>query len=74
MHFLIHLPDDLADRFNAIVLKRSHSAYIADLLNQALPEQDNVLYKLAMEVEKDAGVKELESDWVVTIGEGLEVL
>ncbi len=72
MQVLIHLPDDLADRFKANVPKRSRSAFIADLLSQALPEQDNALYKLAMEVEKDAGAAELESNWAVTIGDGLE--
>jgi hypothetical protein len=72
MQVLIHLPDDLADRFKSTVPKRLRSAFIADLLSKAIPEQEDTLFKLAMEVENDPGVSELESDWEVTVGDGLE--
>ncbi len=72
MQVLIHLPDDLADRFKATVPKRLRSAFISDLLNKAIPEQDDALFKLAMEVENDPSILELESDWEVTMGDGLE--
>ena len=72
MQVLIHLPDDLADRFKSTVPKRLRSAFIADLLSKAIPEQEDALFKLAMEVENDPGVSELESDWEATVGDGLE--
>ena len=72
MQVLIHLPDDLANRFKATVPKRLRSAFIANLLSKAIPEQEDALFKLAMEVENDPDVSELESDWKVTIGDGLE--
>jgi hypothetical protein len=52
--------------------KHSHNAFFSKLFDQVLPEHE--LYKLAMEVETDACVAELESDWAVAIGEGLEEL
>jgi len=48
------------------------SAFIADLLSKAIPEQENALFELAMEVENDPGVSEHESDWEVTVGDWLE--
>ena len=72
MQVLVHLPDDLANRFKATVPKRLRSAFIANLLGKAIPEQEDALFKLALEVENDPSVSELESDWKVTIGDGLE--
>jgi metal-responsive CopG/Arc/MetJ family transcriptional regulator len=72
MQVLVHLPDDLANRFKSTVHKRLRSAFIADLLNKAIPEQEDALFRLAMEVENDTGVSELESEWKVTVGDGLE--
>jgi len=72
MQVLVHLPDDLADRFKSTIPKRLRSAFIADLLSKAIPEQEDALFKLAMDVESDSGVSELESDWEVTVGDGLE--
>jgi hypothetical protein len=72
MQVLVHLPDDLADRFKSTIPKRLRSAFIADLLSKAIPEQEDALFKLAMAVENDTGVSELESDWEVTVGDGLE--
>jgi|APDOM4702015191_1054821.scaffolds.fasta_scaffold340693_2 hypothetical protein len=72
MQVLVHLPDDLADRFKSTIPKRLRSAFIADLLSKAIPEQEDALFKLAMAVENDPGVSELESDWEVTVGDGLE--
>jgi hypothetical protein len=72
MQVLVHLPDDLAYRFKSTIPKRLRSAFIADLLNKAIPEQEDALFKLALAVENDPGVSELESDWEVTVGDGLE--
>ena len=72
MQVLVHLPDDLADRFKSTVPKRLRSAFIADLLSKAIPKQEDALFRLALEVENDPGVSELKSDWKVTVGDGLE--
>ena len=72
MQVLVHLPDDLANRFKSTVPKRLRSAFIANLLGKAIPEQEDAFFKLALEVENDPSVSELESDWKVTIGDGLE--
>jgi hypothetical protein len=72
MQVLVHLPDHLADRFKSTVPKRFRSAFIADLINKAIPEQEDALYQLALDVESDSSISELESDWEVTVGDGLE--
>jgi len=72
MQVLLHLPDDLAARFKAAVPKKSRSAFVAALLAKALPEQDDALYQLALEVEGDSELSALTDDWDVTAGDGLE--
>ncbi len=72
MQILVHLPDDLANKFKSFVPKRQRSAFITELLTKAIPDQDDALFKLAMEVENDPGIVELEQDWEVTVGDGLE--
>ncbi|MDD5272117.1 MAG: hypothetical protein PHU14_05300 [Methylovulum sp.] len=72
MQVLVHLPDDLANRFKSTVPKRLRSAFIADLLSKAIPEQEDELFKLAMAVENDPSISELESDWEITVGDGFE--
>ncbi len=44
MQILAHIPDDLAARFKATVPSRQRSAFIADLLRKALPEEDDALF------------------------------
>lgn len=72
MQILVHLPDDLAGKFKAFVPKRQRSSFIAELLTKAIPDQDEALFRLALEVENDPGIVELERDWEVTVGDGLE--
>lgn len=43
MQVLLHLPDDLAARFKAALPKKERSAFVAELLTKALPEQDDTL-------------------------------
>ena len=72
MQVLLHLPDDLAARFKAAVPKQERSAFVAELLAKALPEQDGALYKLALDVENDPALSAMVDDWDVTAGDGLE--
>ena len=72
MQVLLHLPDDLAIRFKATVPKKARSAFVADLLAKALPEQDDALFRLALEVEADPGLSEMASDWDGVVGDGIE--
>jgi len=72
MQVLIHLPDELANRFKTTVPKRLRSAFIADLLSKAISEQDDALFQLALEVESDPAVSELELEWAITVGDGFE--
>lgn len=46
--------------------------FIADLLSKAISEQEDELFKLAQAVENDPGVTELECDWEIPVGDGLE--
>ncbi len=71
MQVLLHLPDDLARRFRASVPRNQRSAFVAALLEKALPEQDDALYRLALEVENDPAMDEM-ADWDATAGDGLE--
>ena len=72
MQVLLHLPDDLAIRFKATVPKQARSAFVADLLAKALPEQDDALFRLALEVEGDPELSEIASDWDGVVGDGIE--
>lgn len=72
MQVLLHLPDDLANRFKASVPKKARSAFVADLLAKALPEQDDALFQLAMDVENDPELVGMASDWDAVVGDGIE--
>lgn len=72
MQVLLHLPDDLALRFKATVPRKARSAFVADLLAKALPEHDDALFRLALEVEDDPGLSEMASDWDGVAGDGIE--
>jgi len=72
MHLCIHLPEELAGRFRAVVPAKRRSAFIADLLRQALPEEDDSLYRIALAVEQDAALDDEMADWDATVGDGLE--
>jgi hypothetical protein len=72
MQVLLHLPDDLANRFKSSVPKKARSAFVADLLAKALPEQDDALFQLAMDVENDPELVGMASDWDAVVGDGIE--
>lgn len=72
MQVLVHLPDDLALRFKQKVPARKRSAFIAELLREALPAESDSLYQGALEVEQDEALNAEMAQWDVTVGDGLE--
>lgn len=63
MQLLLHLPEALAERFKQAVPARQRSAFVAGLLEQALPEEDDPLYLIALEVEQDAALHTEMREW-----------
>lgn len=63
MQLLLHLPESLAERFKQAVPARQRSAFIADLLEQAFPEENDPLYHIALEVERDAVLTAEMREW-----------
>ena len=63
MQMLFHIPDPLAARFRQAVPPRQRSAFVTKLMEQALPEEDDPLYLLALEVERDAVLNEEMREW-----------
>ena len=72
MQFCIHLPDDLAARFRAAVPARQRSAFVADMLRQSLPAEDDSLYRIALAVEADTALAREMDDWDGVAGDGLD--
>ncbi|MFZ5427423.1 MAG: hypothetical protein ACOZEN_10635 [Thermodesulfobacteriota bacterium] len=72
MQVLLHLPDDLAARFKAAVPPRQRSAFVAGLLREALPEEEDPLYLIALEVEKDELLNAEMGEWDALSGDGME--
>ena len=76
---LLRLPEDLVKRFKQIVPARERSAYVRQLLEQALPSADSdedPLYLAALAVEQDTALSQEMTEWEAsTIDDGLtEVL
>ncbi len=71
MQICVHLPEDLAGRLRAAVPSRQRSAFIADLIRRALPEEDDPLYLIARAVEEDAVLQAEMADWDATSADGL---
>jgi hypothetical protein len=63
MQLLLHIPDPLAERFKQAVPLRQRSAFVAGLLEQALPLEDDPLYLAALEVEQDATLNAEMKEW-----------
>ena len=72
MQVLVHLPDDLAGRFRAAVPPRKRSAFIAELLQKALPQDSDPLYQLALAVEQERSLNAEMAEWDGVAGDGLE--
>jgi hypothetical protein len=72
---LLRLPDDLVRRFKRSVPSRHRSAFVQQLLEQALPSEhggDDPLYQAALAVEQDARLAGEMAEWeVATVADGL---
>jgi hypothetical protein len=77
VQLLLRLPDDLVRRFKRRVPSRRRSAFVQQLLEQALPPvqgDDDPLYQAALAVERDARLAGEMAEWeVATVGDGLAV-
>ncbi len=51
MQMLFHMPDPLAERFRKAVSEGQRSAFVTKLIEQALPECEDPLYRIALEAE-----------------------
>ena len=72
MQLLLHIPDALAERFKQAVPARQRSAFVAKLLEQALPEENDPLYLVALEVERDMALGAEMREWrEELIGDGV---
>jgi hypothetical protein len=63
MQMLLHIPDPIAERFKQAVPSRQRSAFVAELLEQALPVEEDPLYLVALEVEQDAVLNAEMAEW-----------
>jgi hypothetical protein len=72
---LLRLPDDLVRRFKRSVPSRRRSAFVQQLLEQALPSEqgdDDPLYQAALAVEQDARLAAEMAEWEsATVADGL---
>ncbi len=72
---LLRLPDDLVKRFKQTVPARGRSAFVRQLLEQALPAadgDDDPLYLAALDVERDVTLGAEMAEWeTATAGDGL---
>ena len=71
---LVHLPDTLVRRFKLTVPSRQRSRFVQQILEAALPpEDDDPLYRLALEVEEDGALNAEMALWEqATSGDGLD--
>jgi hypothetical protein len=72
---LLRLPDDLVRRFKRSVPSRRRSAFVQQLIEQALPPvqgDDDPLYQAALAVERDERLAGEMAEWeAATVGDGL---
>ena len=68
------LPEDLARRLKRRVPARKRSAFVQQLLEQALPAdegEDDPLYRAALDVERDERLAAEMAQWDAAIDDGL---
>lgn len=63
MQLLLHIPDVLAERFKQAIPSRQRSNFVAKLLEQALPLEEDPLYLAALAVEQDAALNAEMREW-----------
>ena len=68
---LLRLPDNLVRRFKQKVPSRQRSAFVQQLLEQALSQtdgEDDPLYQAALAVEQDTRLTAEMAEWEATVG------
>ena len=71
---LVRLPEDLVRRLKRRVAARKRSAFVQQLLEQALPPdegEDDPLYQAALDVERDERLAAEMAEWDAAVGDGL---
>lgn len=68
---LIHIPENLANKFRASVPTKQRSKYIENLLKASLTKEDEILLNCAKQIEQDSEINELMSDFSNTSGDGI---
>ena len=71
---LVRLPEELARRLKRRVPARKRSAFVQQLLEQALPPdggEDDPLYRAALDVERDEQLAAEMAEWDAAVGDGL---
>lgn len=63
MQMLFHIPDSIAERFKQAIPAKQRSAFITRLMEQALPENEDPLFLIAQEVERDAALEAEMREW-----------
>jgi hypothetical protein len=73
---LLHLSEDIARRFKQAVPARQRSRFVEQLIQEALPsEDDDPLYRIALEVQQDEALNAEMAEWERTgVSDGLEQL
>ncbi len=69
---LLSIPDGVAKQFKAMVPVRKRSRFLTDILQKALKEQEDILYRVAKMVEEDDMLNQDMQAWEVTLEDGLE--
>ena len=72
MQLLLHIPDTLAERFKQTLPARQRSDFVTQLLEKALPVEEDPLYLAALDVEQDLALGAEMREWREgLIGDGL---
>ena len=74
---LLRLPEELAARLRRHVPARRRSAFVQQLLEQALPTDDSEsgpLYEAALAVQQDQRLAAEMAEWDVTAADGASAL
>lgn len=72
MQLLLHIPAELGERFKQAVPSRQRSGFVAKLLEQALPVEEDPLYLAALDVERDTALGAAMQEWREgLIGDGI---
>jgi hypothetical protein len=69
---LIHLPDNIANRFRSVIPTKQRSKYIENLLIKEFSKKDNELLVSALAIEQDNELNALIEDFDVVTGDGID--